>query len=52
MVGGFVLNNQLTDFSLNPRGPGGALVANSVAGGKRPRSSMAPAISSTSRASW
>lgn len=44
MVGGFVLNNQLTDFSLNPRDASGALVANAVAGGKRPRSSMAPAI--------
>jgi gamma-glutamyltranspeptidase/glutathione hydrolase len=44
MVGGFVLNNQLTDFSLAPRDRSGALVANSVAGGKRPRSSMAPAI--------
>lgn len=44
MVAGFVLNNQLTDFSLVPRDRSGALVANSVAGGKRPRSSMAPAI--------
>jgi gamma-glutamyltranspeptidase / glutathione hydrolase len=44
MVGGFVLNNQLTDFSLAPRDRSGALVANSVAGGKRPRSSMSPAI--------
>ena len=42
-VGGFVLNNQLTDFSYRPtdeRGP----VANAVQGGKRPRSSMAPII--------
>jgi gamma-glutamyltranspeptidase/glutathione hydrolase len=44
MVHGFILNNQLTDFSLVPRDRSGALVANSVAGGKRPRSSMAPAI--------
>jgi gamma-glutamyltranspeptidase / glutathione hydrolase len=44
MVGGFVLNNQLTDFSLVPRDRSGALVANAVAGGKRPRSSMSPSI--------
>jgi gamma-glutamyltranspeptidase/glutathione hydrolase len=42
-VGGFVLNNQLTDFSLLPT-EGGRAVANAVHGGKRPRSSMAPAI--------
>jgi gamma-glutamyltranspeptidase/glutathione hydrolase len=41
MVGGFVLNNQLTDFSLSPA-HNGHLVANRVEGGKRPRSSMAP----------
>ena len=41
MVGGFVLNNQLTDFSLTPQ-HNGHLVANRVEGGKRPRSSMAP----------
>ena len=44
MVDGFVLNNQLTDFSLNPRDETGALVANAPAPGKRPRSSMAPLI--------
>jgi gamma-glutamyltranspeptidase / glutathione hydrolase len=38
MVRGFLLNNQLTDFDFEPGG------ANQVAGGKRPRSSMAPAI--------
>ncbi|MCM2679332.1 gamma-glutamyltransferase [Echinimonas agarilytica] len=43
MTGGFLLNNQLTDFSLAPS-QGGSLVANAVAGGKRPRSSMAPMI--------
>jgi gamma-glutamyltranspeptidase/glutathione hydrolase len=41
MVRGFMLNNELTDFNLQPR-EGGALGANSVAPGKRPRSSMAP----------
>jgi gamma-glutamyltranspeptidase/glutathione hydrolase len=43
-VSGFFLNNQLTDFSFNPVGPDGAEVANAVAPGKRPRSSMAPVI--------
>jgi gamma-glutamyltranspeptidase/glutathione hydrolase len=42
-VGGFMLNNQLTDFSYQPV-IDGAPVANAVAGGKRPRSSMAPVI--------
>jgi gamma-glutamyltranspeptidase/glutathione hydrolase len=42
-VGGFVLNNQLTDFSFNPT-DNGRPVANAVRGGKRPRSSMAPVI--------
>jgi len=42
-VGGFVLNNQLTDFSFVPT-EGGRPVANAVQGGKRPRSSMAPII--------
>lgn len=42
-VGGFLLNNQLTDFAYNPL-RGGKLVANSVAPGKRPRSSMSPTI--------
>ena len=43
-VGGFVLNNQLTDFSFRPVDEAGHPVANAVAGGKRPRSSMAPLI--------
>jgi gamma-glutamyltranspeptidase / glutathione hydrolase len=43
MAGGFFLNNQLTDFSLNPT-LNGKPVANAVAPGKRPRSSMAPTI--------
>ncbi|MCR5877563.1 gamma-glutamyltransferase [Phenylobacterium sp. J367] len=44
MVGGFFLNNQLTDFSFAPANTDGAPAANAVAGGKRPRSSMAPAV--------
>ena len=42
-VRGFVLNNQLTDFSFVPT-EAGRPVANAVHGGKRPRSSMAPII--------
>jgi gamma-glutamyltranspeptidase / glutathione hydrolase len=42
-VGGFILNNQLTDFSFVPTDHGRA-VANAVHAGKRPRSSMAPII--------
>jgi gamma-glutamyltranspeptidase/glutathione hydrolase len=42
-VDGFMLNNQLTDFSYRPE-VDGKPVANAVAGGKRPRSSMAPVI--------
>lgn len=45
MVDGFYLNNQLTDFSLSPLDPQtGAPAQNAVAGGKRPRSSMAPVL--------
>ncbi|WP_337187392.1 gamma-glutamyltransferase family protein [Phenylobacterium sp.] len=44
MVGGFFLNNQLTDFSFSPTDRDGAPAANAVGPGKRPRSSMAPAI--------
>jgi gamma-glutamyltranspeptidase/glutathione hydrolase len=44
MVAGFFLNNQLTDFSANPLNRDGTAAANAVAGGKRPRSSMAPAV--------
>lgn len=43
MVGGFLLNNQLTDFSFLPESDGQA-VANGVEPGKRPRSSMSPTI--------
>ena len=41
--GGFVLNNQLSDFSYRPV-VDGRPVANAVAPGKRPRSSMVPVI--------
>ncbi len=44
MVDGFFLNNQMTDFSFQPRDAQGRPAANAVAPGKRPRSSMAPAI--------
>jgi gamma-glutamyltranspeptidase/glutathione hydrolase len=44
MVDGFILNNQLTDFSAEPAGPDGIPLANRVAPGKRPRSSMAPTL--------
>lgn len=43
LVRGFLLNNQLTDFSFRPE-IDGRPVANRVEGGKRPRSSMAPMI--------
>jgi len=42
-VGGFFLNNQLTDFSFRAA-ENGVPVANAVAPGKRPRSSMSPVI--------
>ncbi len=41
---GFVLNNQLTDFSATPTSADGLPVANRVEAGKRPRSSMAPTL--------
>jgi gamma-glutamyltranspeptidase/glutathione hydrolase len=44
MVDGFFLNNQLTDFSFSPVDEQGRAVANAVAPGKRPRSSMVPSI--------
>lgn len=43
MVGGFLLNNQLTDFAFTPE-KGGEKVFNAVAPGKRPRSAMSPVI--------
>lgn len=44
MVGGMFLNNQLTDFSFFPVDDAGEPIANAVAPGKRPRSSMSPTI--------
>jgi gamma-glutamyltranspeptidase/glutathione hydrolase len=44
LVEGFLLNNQLTDFSFVPNSADGERIANRVEGGKRPRSSMAPMI--------
>ncbi len=43
MTRGFLLNNQLTDFSFTPNKNGGP-VANRAGAGKRPRSSMAPTL--------
>ncbi len=44
MVRGFLLNNQLTDFSFSPKDGSGRPVANRVQPGKRPRSSMTPLL--------
>ena len=44
MVHGFLLNNELTDFSFVPADAQGKPIANRVQGGKRPRSSMAPTL--------
>ena len=44
MVKGFLLNNELTDFSFAPTGADGQPIANRVQPGKRPRSSMAPTL--------
>ncbi|MBF5006108.1 gamma-glutamyltransferase [Diaphorobacter caeni] len=44
MVKGFLLNNELTDFSFAPKDANGAPIANRVQPGKRPRSSMAPTL--------
>jgi gamma-glutamyltranspeptidase/glutathione hydrolase len=42
--GGFLLNNELTDFSLTPADAQGRPIANRVEPGKRPRSSMSPTL--------
>ncbi|MCC3861217.1 gamma-glutamyltransferase [Pseudemcibacter aquimaris] len=44
MAGGMILNNQLTDFSFDYVDADGNPIANAVAPGKRPRSSMSPTI--------
>lgn len=43
MAEGYFLNNELTDFDMQPE-LGGRMVANRVEGGKRPRSSMSPTL--------
>ena len=43
-VNGYLLNNQLTDFSLRPADAAGQPVLNRVEPGKRPRSSMSPML--------
>ncbi len=42
--GGFLLNNELTDFNYNPNDATGKPTANRVQPGKRPRSSMSPTL--------
>ncbi len=44
MVRGFLLNNELTDFSFLPRDAQGRRIANRVQPNKRPRSSMSPTL--------
>ncbi|MFN3943691.1 MAG: gamma-glutamyltransferase family protein [Allosphingosinicella sp.] len=44
MVDGFFLNNEMTDFSFQPRDAEGRPAANAIAPGKRPRSSMTPLV--------
>ena len=44
LPGGFILNNELTDFSFAPSDAAGRPVANRVQPGKRPRSSMSPTL--------
>ena len=44
MVNGFLLNNQLTDFSVAATDDNGVPIANRVQANKRPRSSMSPTI--------
>lgn len=44
LPGGYLLNNELTDFSFEPRDAQGRPVANRVEPNKRPRSSMSPTL--------
>ena len=41
---GFLLNNEMTDFSARPVDAAGRPIANAIAPGKRPRSSMSPTL--------
>ncbi|MDP3615736.1 MAG: gamma-glutamyltransferase, partial [Rubrivivax sp.] len=49
LPGGFLLNNQMTDFSVTPFDAQGRPVANRIQPGKRPRSSMSPTLVFDSR---
>ena len=44
LAGGYLLNNELTDFSFAPNDAEGTAIANRVEPGKRPRSSMSPTL--------
>ena len=44
MTSGFLLNNQMTDFSFYPKDKEGNLIANRPQGKKKPRSSMSPTL--------
>ena len=44
LPGGYLLNNELTDFSFRPLDAAGSPIANRVEAGKRPRSSMSPTL--------
>ncbi|AXY42661.1 gamma-glutamyltransferase [Halomonas sp. JS92-SW72] len=44
LAGGYLLNNELTDFSFTPQDEAGNLIANRVEPNKRPRSSMSPTL--------
>jgi gamma-glutamyltranspeptidase/glutathione hydrolase len=44
LPGGYLLNNELTDFAFEPRDDQGRPVANRVEPNKRPRSSMSPTL--------
>ncbi len=44
LPGGYLLNNQMTDFALAPADAQGRPVANRIEPGKRPRSSMSPTL--------
>ena len=44
LTGGFLLNNELSDFNFAPTDAAGLPIANRIEPGKRPRSSMAPTL--------